>query len=653
MSGSLGPSGVHLKLESLIEFLGFSANLGYLGKAQDVHSFFPNWEFGLPIQEADLGLSSLNSRNTSTLRESPEADLPLIGREPELSKLMTLIQESLGSSKGDIAFISGEAGIGKTRLAQELRKIICGQSNVRYLAAKSMRGESLSPYTPWIEFIREFVSQANVQLFYKVCAGDVNQIVRLVPELANAAQVTPASLVSSPESAGAERLSFFKSISQFFTRLSEESPMLLLLDDAQWADRASIHLLDYFITNALRDHPIFILCLFRDNELESVEDSPLSNLIANLKRRSPDSIIHLRRFDSFGVRALTDLSLAEGRASDDLVRVIQQTSGGNPFFLLQIVRSLVEGERIFRATDDTWQRKPDTSIQIPPAVKSVIRQRLNGLRADTRNILSIASVVGEVFELGTLRAVAENHTEESIQLGLEEAVRSSFVFSSATKTYAFQDEAVRDVALEELSTEQRKRVHQKVGVALEKIYANRAEEHAAELAGHFTKSGESKKAVQYSFKAGERAGAVYAHEVAAKHYRNSLQLLKPGEDLSMRAQILEKLSDELELSGEIEDALRWLNEAAETFEKIGEKKRAGGSYRKLAYMSLLSFEHHDNTLLYFKKALSILEQEPPSPELAYLYSDIGVEYIWRGDWQKVAEWSNKSLRLSRELKYPM
>lgn len=582
-----------------------------------------------------------------------------MGRSEELSLLLLRAQETFSRSHGNIVFVTGEPGVGKTRLAQELQKTLNDRvTKVITLTAKSERGNRLSPYAPMSELIREFAATASTQLFYKVSGVDVEQIVRIVPELAESAHVQKRDIQPiSPETDNRDRLYFFQVITSFFERLSKETPLLLILDDLQWADLASIQLLEFMTNSAdLPTSPILLLCLFRDISKE--ENHPLADFAERLttgRRNGGLDLFRLDRLDSSQVENLIDSFLSVERGDGDLISYLNRASGGNPFFLQELLRSLIENGELVLSADGGWHlRGRDYKLKTPLPIRSILLQRIDRLTVGSREILSNASLIGDRFSVPILQGLFDSSKEgsETVTLKLNEAQGLGLIYESSQRgIFCFRDESIRDVILDLLPAGSRRSLHQRIASLLESYYSENLREHAEELSFHFLEASNLSKAQEYCMMAADKATRVYAHHEAARHYKNLLDLLdkEKGEEKSLvRAELLERLGDSLELSGDVGSAINRLSQAVNVYTELSEYLKAGNAYRKLGLMSILASDHK-KSLEFFLKANELLEASPLNEEYAYLCSHIAFEYAWMRDFEESRYWSNRGLIISEKI----
>ena len=504
--------------------------------------------------------------------------------------------------------------------------------------------------------------EASVPLFYKVSGKYLDQIVRLIPELAEADE--PKEFISNSWSDSEEhrqpQSAFFTAMSQFFARLSLDSTLVLMFDDVQWADQATADLLRFVVNGVLRDHPIIILCLCRDFESKN-ESSSISTLLHETSQIGLLQEIHLGPFDFEGVMRLLVATSGQKGVSDEFGDLIFNKSGGNPFFMEEILRSLVEKGDVFLNERGMWDRKPISQLEIPSSIRAIIKQRLDLLNESTRSLLRAAAVMGEVFESGILLEVIEEQDRSCFDRSLDSAISSRLIRSKnptrdGSEVFTFVDELVHDLLLEELPVTILKKLHQKIANAVEdrSEVSRSLDEHSSSLAVHYFDAGDWKKALEYSEIAGNRAVRLYAHEEASKHYARALELLTKGEgDYSAKARVLTILGDENWLLGRFETSLGQWSDAAEAFETIHETKSAGEMYRRLAFTYHTPFFDKTNSYKCINHAIEILEPLGKSEELAFALLNASIIFAWDNQIRKARDLFENGQALGKEMESRM
>jgi tetratricopeptide (TPR) repeat protein len=316
---------------------------------------------------------------------------------------------------------------------------------------------------------------------------------------------------------------------------STEEPLLLVLDDLQWAAKPTLLLLRHVVRAG--GGRVLVLGTYRDTEL--THDHPLVELVADLRRQGRVERLSLSGLDDVGVRAFVEQ--AAGATLDEdglaLARAIYQETEGNPFFVREVLRHLAETGGVERRQGAWTTRLPADQLAIPEGVRDVVGRRLSRLSDDANQTLRIAAVVGAEFELGVVRA-AGDLDEETLLGAVEEAAVARLVTEVSATRFRFAHALVRATLYESLTAARQVTLHRKAAEAIETIHEGSLDDHVPALAYHWAKASapvtDPTKAVDYARWAGDRALAQLAHDEAAGYYRSALDLLtaagSPGDD---------------------------------------------------------------------------------------------------------------------------
>ncbi len=552
----------------------------------------------------------------------PRKALPLVGRESEMNALRAAVDATL-RGEGGVMFLAGEAGIGKTRLGEEMAAYATLRG-ARLLRGRCFQGQGTAPYEPWIEMLRAFVREAPPQLLYKVCGPYTTDLAKLVPELLEKVGPAQAVTLGHPDQ---ERLRLFEAVKQLCLLLSQETPLVLFLDDLNWADPASLELLHYVARGAPET---FFLILGAYRDLEVTEDHPLTQLLFDLNRERLLTQLSLQRLVPVDVGRMIEEILGE-EGSDSFRDLVFQKTGGNPFFVEEVIRSLVEEGALFRA-GERWDRRPIAEIRIPSSVRQAVRQRLSHLDARCNRVLSLAAVQGKEFDEEILKQVSGLRDEELLT-ALEDALRARLIEEKAEargrSSLAFTDSQVRDVLYDSLSRIRRRQYHAKTARALEGRAKGKEAERVTLLAYHYVLADDVEKALDYSLRAGEAAFLVYAYEEAGRHLTTVLELLEEVKrEPILRAEVLDRLGETAYYQGDADAAIEHWHGAAEIYEDQEERVRQGEALRKVAYAHFMEKHDQREASGWYEKARTILEAEPRGIELVHLYNDVA-RLEWR------------------------
>jgi DNA-binding SARP family transcriptional activator/tetratricopeptide (TPR) repeat protein len=443
---------------------------------------------------------------------SESGEATFVGRERALTRLRERFARAEAGTR-QFVLLSGEPGIGKTRLAADFaRRAHASGANVLYGRSDA---DSLVPYQPFITAIEHYIAQRGHREFARDLDLELRQLSRLIPGLR---RYLPAMLEPLPVEPEMRRFRMFDAVARVFASIAENRPLVLILDDLHWAD-TSTSLLVRHTMQQLEGVRLLIIGTFRDVEPCRSED--LAELLARLQPKPAFEQMSLRGLDPDETAAFV-ATRPGWRATDDFIRQLRSATDGNPLFLEETLRSMEE-----RSVPDDGQAVADDGLRPSERVTAVIARRLARLSETTQQVLAVASVVGTEFRLSLLVALIDRD-EDQIIAELEETTAAGLVRESTDQVfrYAFSHALVREVLRGQQSHSRRVRLHRRIGEALEALHEPA---EPAELAHHFFESrhmDEGAKAVRYSVEAGDRASESFAHEEAAEHYRRALIALE-------------------------------------------------------------------------------------------------------------------------------
>ena len=444
-----------------------------------------------------------------------------VGRDGELDRLGQLWKEAAAGERR-VAFLAGEPGVGKTRLAAELATQVHDEG-ATVLAGRC--DEDLGvPYQPFVEALRHFADHApDLERRLGRYGGE---LARLMPELGDRVPGLAAPIRSDPEM---ERYRLFDAVAAWLTATSSEEPLLLVLDDLQWAAKPTLLLLRHLVRSG--GGRILVLGTYRDTELSP--DHPLVEVVADLRREGGVERLSISGLDDVGVAAMVEQ--ASGQVLDEdglaLARAVHEETEGNPFFVREVLRHLAETGAVERQ-DGLWKpRLPIDELGIPEGVRDVVGRRLARLSTGTNQALRVAAVVGPEFELGVVQ-VAGDLSEETLLAVIDEAAGARVVTEVSATRFRFAHALVRATLYESLTTARQVVLHRRTAEAIETIHHAALDDYLPTLAHHWAKASapvtDITRAVEYARRAGDRALAQLANDEAARYYASGLDLLDAG-----------------------------------------------------------------------------------------------------------------------------
>lgn len=459
------------------------------------------------------------------------ADEPFVGRESELARLRAILDLAV-KGRRRIVLIEGDAGIGKTRLALELCR--AGDARGYTVLFSRCTEETLVPYQPFVEGLRRHVLVAPVDALRAALPPDAAELTALLPEIEACIPVA-ATRAAAPDST-ADRFRLFEATVGLLHGLARAMPVILVLDDLHWADRPSLLLLRHLGRSPM-EAPLLVIGTYRGGELDA--NPALQEALADLQHQ-PVERLHLEGLGTSGVAALVSWRTGH-TASDELVEMIERHTGGNPFFITEVLRNLTEsGALSVRDARPVWDlASPD--VMIPEGISGVISRRISRLGDFGRRILEAASVAGTEFQSHVVAEVVSVDPDTLLDV-LDAAVRARLISEvpGVAATYSFAHPMVREVLYHDLTVNRRARLHQRVGEALERM--DRAGSSSAELARHFlsAQSGATAdKATAYALDAAEQAMRQRAYEDAIALFDAALDRLPAG-DAAQRRRVLSR-----------------------------------------------------------------------------------------------------------------
>jgi DNA-binding SARP family transcriptional activator len=449
-----------------------------------------------------------------------------VGRSAERGRLAECWAEVRGGSSG-LVLITGEPGIGKTRLAARFA------AEARAVGATVVYGrtdeDSVVPYQPLVEALRHLLAYVEPTSVEAALGGQLAELGPLLPEVARAApggQVVPADAEN-------RRYALFEAVSALFQYVAQLRPMVLVVEDLHWADKPTLLLLRHLLRNA-EGWGMMVLGTYRDVELQA--SLPLSRLLPDLRREHVLQRISLTGFDELETAELVAVRADKALGAGDARRLREYTAG-NPFFIEETLRSVGEDPLPEPAAPAA------ATVRVPEGVQDIIMRRFERLEPVTLEILTCASVLGRDFSLVALGHLTARAADELLR-GLEEALDAGLVVEAPELVgrFSFCHALLRDTIYARPAVSRRELLHLRAGEALE-VAREAVDVHAAELALHFFLSrhaGGAERAQRYSVDAAREAARAHAYEEAAGHYERALQALDVmrGADAAVRTEIL-------------------------------------------------------------------------------------------------------------------
>ncbi len=506
--------------------------------------------------------------------EGVETLLPFVGRESERAELQRGWEMARNGAMRFL-FVEGEAGVGKTRLVGET--LAQWDSQALILRGTGHPSENNQPYHPFLDLLREYFDNVSAM---PLPIPDVwlGEIGRLIPELCQARRDRPLALrlPAAPDPGGLieaaqERSRLFEAISQFLLTLAGRQPLVLFIDDVQWADPSTLALLAYLSTS-LALARVLVLCAYRSAETSA----DLENLIRSLSRAGTLMRVPLPRLQPHQVSELAK-SLSQ-RDSAPFAEWLYRESEGNPFFIREMVAYLI-ANGLVQANEYGWQTDLNQLAStlpaaVPSSIHDLMRARLQGVSELARQLLQVAAIIGRDFDFPTLWRASgrdEDHTLDA----LDELLHAQLVRQTATipNPYEFTHTKIREVVLLDMSLARQQILHRRAGEALELSLHGSMPDVLGRLALHFGAATEWAKAARFASAAGDHARAVFAPQEAIQFYKSALESFSHLDDREATARVHLGLGEAYAALGRQDHAITSYAQALRTWEQLDERER--------------------------------------------------------------------------------
>ena len=589
-----------------------------------------------------------------------------IGRSDELQRLITLYRTSAEFGL-QVCLVNGEAGVGKTRLIQELFNSI-KQENIQFLHGTCFATSIPMPYQPLREALSNFIDREEYFAYSIVRALPESakvEILKVIPTLDIKRLGIETSMTLEPIQ---DEYRLFDGIYQIFKKIAAKSPLVLFIDDIHWADTASLELFSYLIRNA-RDSHILICLTYRPEEVldGNIERGVMANMIHRISRVLKIERFNLMPLGKKDVEEILNSIFSPHRYPKELVDLVFLETEGNPFFVEELLKSLIEN-KVLEFVDNAIVLKPTDSINMPSSIRDLVIERIEKLPSELQELLRIAATVGQEFSLKLLSVITdknEGHIQDILDCGMDANIIKED-FSTSEEKFSFTHCKTREVLYYSLRESKRERLHLVIADAMEKLYTNDLEDHYEDLAQQYYFSRDKEKAFIYMYKCAQKVKASYAVHEAISYFAKTSDLYenfsqdkkkKYAKDYTVSILSLGMLHN---IIGEYDKSLHWLNKAAQLDENLyevdlnlGEVYVKKGNYEK----ALEYFKHallktdSDHTLasietsmsyVYFrmsdfneserlaKKAIQRLEDKTISLVSAEAYKNLGTVYYAKG-----------------------
>ncbi len=561
---------------------------------------------------------------------------PLVGRGAALERLRST-WELAQRDRALLVLLGGEAGIGKTRVVSEFAAQLHAEGAI-VLYGRAAE-EPLAPFQPFAEALRPYVAATASEQLASQGGPLGGELARLLPDQASRLPAEHDRSERDPEGA---RLRLFEATAALLASAARSAPVLLVMDDVHWADRPTLMLLRHVVRAAPAS--MLVVCMCREGELGP--EHALIGTLADLRRDGCVERLSLGGLVPDQVRSLVEAWL--GATAPGLADALCEESGGNPFFIEELLRHIEERGGPSRDDRRQW-------LGLPEGVKDVVRARLGRLGSAVADVLRMAAVAGREFDLSTLGRVAGIAPDELVA-SLDAALASQLIRESGPPgSFTFNHALVREAIYDELSSARRALLHARIGEAIEQGPEPPAA-RLPELAGHFLLAGPERavQAVEYARRAGLQAASQLAYEAAAGWFERALDAMsgaQHGVAPASRATVLLDLGDALLRAGDVAGSRERFSAAATLAREIADPRvlaRAALGRSGLS-VTVLGVDHENVALL--EEALSRLDDGEHGLR-AQLLGRLAIEVYYEPPASRREKLSASALELARAASAP-
>ena len=535
-----------------------------------------------------------------------------VGRDKEMGLLKTLYEQSR-SDNGKLVLITGESGIGKSRLLKEFR-VFAQLHNIHCFIGYAYK-ETTQSLEPFYTIFKELINYIDDGSIPKM---PMAILFRMFPDLRKKhwAEKLPKLVLLEPKQEWLRNFDALFSLLQYAT--SNLGNIIILLENLQWADDLSIQFLEYLAHNLERSN-ILICGSCRSEEI--ISNLKLRQIINNLREEGLLTNLELKPLNFMNLRSFLDSTITPASNSFELIKYLMQKTGGNPFFVEEIMRNLMKRSKV--SIGERMRIEDLKQIAIPETIEDLVLTRLKDLDNDSQMVIKFGAVLLKDFSYdGMKNLTALNDTELSRALW---GLKRKQILIEEGDNYRFYHATMGEAINKRLSQVEKKRLNYQIAKALETVGHERKYE---DLAYYYINARDHKKGVLYGLKAAEKAGERYANEQAINFFRGVLSLLD-YKKTRLRFDILQKLAQIEFLSSHYDDATKHYNQALSVknttnIQKAAIYRKIGDVYRKKP--------KYARALAYYKKGLSFLKNVKSRKHNAFIKGALntGIAYTYLG-----------------------
>ncbi len=556
-----------------------------------------------------------------------------VGRKNSMAALLDAF-DKVTSRTGQVVGVVGEAGVGKSRLLLEMRNML-PQGEYTYLEGRCLQYGGSMPYLPLLDILRSYldIKEGDREFLIKKkmeekILGLDEKLKSIIPFFQDLLSLKVNDEDFTKLEPKKKREKTFEAIRDILVRGSQARPLILTVEDIHWIDKTSEEFLNYMI-GWLPNTSILLLLLYRPEYTHPWGSKSYYTKVG---------------LDQLGTNSSSELVkaiLEEGEAAPELRQLILNRAAGNPLFMEEFTHTLLENGTIERKDEQYVLSGKASDLQIPDTIQGIISARLDRLEDNLKRTMQVASVIGRDFAFRILETITGMREElKSYLLNLQglEFIYEKNLFPELE--YIFKHALTQEVAYNSLLLKRRKEIHEKIGRAIEELYAERLEEFYEMLAYHYSRSGNHEKGIHYSRLSGEKAEANYSHKEAIAFYKSAMDLLnklaETEENKKKKLEVLDLMGHPWGLLGFPEEFLGLFQEVERLSKALGDERRLAKFYNAMG----MYYSHRGDPQMgikYSEDAFKAARKNHDLELMAPLASGLCVSYLPKGEYHKIVD----------------
>jgi ABC-type transport system substrate-binding protein/tRNA A-37 threonylcarbamoyl transferase component Bud32 len=579
---------------------------------------------------------------TATLRVTARSSTPVIGRQKELAVLQQRLSDSATQCR--FVLIGGPAGIGRTRLVEEIERL-AGARRVPVLHATVGGMEHALPFASLCTVIEEYFRILGDADFSDLAPELVQRfpILMEIPELRDSARAAPVDR-------SGDRMSVFDVLARAFIRMASARPLLIVIEDLHHAD-ITVEALQHIVAR-MAAVPVLIIATYRSDETDRAH--PLTKMIGDLRAGRHVTYLELAPLSLDDHRALVTSMLGGGRIEDEVVQRTFAATEGNPHFATELVRSLLESREIVQSGTGTWRLASDAAISadsLPATIQQAVERRLDRLPEPRRALLAAASLVGRTFDARELAHLTGEETE-SVEAAVDELLAFGFLEEERPgrgDRLAFKSGIVRDVLYAGIPRRRRRSLHRMLAEYIEERHARHIERMYPQLLHHYARADVPEKVVEFGLRFIRASLDNFSAGDAVAAARVVLEFVEDNDARRAEARVL--LAEGLHLAGRTEEALPEIDSAVRLLDRLGDSRGACAAATIAAEMAWQR-QKLDETRRWVEKGVALTRRAGDEERQVTLFSLGAAAANLRGDAETAAHYLEEVERLRPHPKRP-